>query len=324
MEPVNRRDFIKSVTAAGAVAAVPTQAAGSPDTESVFLSTWEFGKPANERAAEVFHNGGSLLDAVEKGINVVEADPRVEYVGYGGLPNSEGVVELDAGIMDGTRHRAGAVCGLQDVKTPISVARLVLEKTEHTTMAGLGVQQFALEMGFHFEQLLTPDSLKKYMEWRANPRRHTFWINPEHHDTIGMVATDGRGHIVAGCSTSGAPWKIPGRVADSPLVGCGYFADDNAGGASASGNGDLMSNYCTSISIVRMMERGFSPQETCEATLHHMVKTESRNKEHQCAVIAMNPRGQIGAASMNAKFRLQYALWAKGESRLLEGKVLYP
>ncbi len=323
MEPVNRRDFIKSVAAAGALASVPAQAPGAPGTGPVFLSTWDFGKPANERAAEVFHNGGSLLDAVEKGINVVESDPSVEYVGYGGLPNSEGTVELDAGIMDGTRHRAGAVCGLRGVKTPISVARLVMEKTRHTTMAGIGAQQFALEMGFHFEQLLTPDSLKKYMEWRANPHRPTFWIDRNHHDTIGMVATDGRGHVVAGCSTSGLPWKIPGRVADSPLVGCGYYADDNAGGASATGDGDLMTNYCTSVSIVRMMERGSSPQEACELLLHHMVNTDPRNKESQCAVIAMNPRGEVGAACMNNKFHLKYAVWANGESRLLDSNIVY-
>src|SRR5512146_2277626 len=113
MDPVNRRDFIKSVTAAGALASVPApaQAAGSPGKGPVFITTWEWGTPANQRAVEVFRSGGSLLDAVEKGINVVEADPKEEYVGYGGLPNAEGEVELDAGIMDGTRHRAGAVCG---------------------------------------------------------------------------------------------------------------------------------------------------------------------------------------------------------------------
>ena len=188
MEPVNRRDFIKSVAAAGALATVPEQVVGSPGEGPVFIATWEWGKSANERAAEVFHSGGSLLDAVEKGINVVEADPRVESVGYGGLPNAEGVVELDAGIMDGTRHRAGAVCGLRGVKTPISVARLVMERTTHTTMAGPGAQEFALEMGFHFEQLLTPDSLDKYLEWKANPHPHTFWLNPKRHDKIGKVA----------------------------------------------------------------------------------------------------------------------------------------
>lgn len=323
MDNVNRRDFIKSIAAAGALAGVPAQAAESGGPGPVFLSTWPFAKPANDRAAEVFHQGGSLLDSVEKGINVVEENPKVMTVGYGGRPNSEGTVELDAAIMDGTRHRAGAVCCLHGVKTPISVARLVLEKTTHTTMGGPGVQQFAEEMGFHFEQLLTPESLKQWMAWKADPNHKTYWISPENHDTIGMIATDGKGHIVTGCSTSGLRWKLPGRIADSPLVGCGLYADDNAGGASATGDGDLMTNYCTSVSIVHMMARGASPQEACEELLHDMVKADPKNKEAAAAVIAMNLRGEIGAASMNTRMHLRYALWKNGESLVLDSKNVY-
>jgi len=323
MDNVNRRDFIKSIAATGALAGVPAQAAESGGQGPIFLSTWKHGKPANERAAQIFSKGGSLLDAVEKGINVVEEDPTITTVGYGGLPNSEGIVELDAGIMDGTRHRAGAVCGLRDVKTPISVARLVLEKTTHTTLGGMGLREFAEKMGFHFEQLLTPESLKRWMEWKADPHHMTYWISPENHDTIGMIATDGKGHIAAGCSTSGMAWKIPGRIADSPLVGCGFYADDTAGGASATGDGDLMTNYCTSVSIVHLMARGASPQEACEDLLRNMVKTEAKNKESACAVIALNARGEVGAASMNSGMHLQYALWKNGESLLLDAKHVY-
>jgi N4-(beta-N-acetylglucosaminyl)-L-asparaginase len=323
MDNVNRRDFMKSIAAAGALAGVPAQAAESDGAGPVFLATWKHGLPAVNRAAEVFHQSGSLLDAIEKGINIPEEDPEVTSVGYGGLPNAEGIVELDAGIMDGTRHRAGAVCGLRGVKTPISVARLVLEKTSHTTIGGIGLQEFARNMGYHPEQLLTPNSLKQWMAWKADPHHQSFWLNPEHHDTIGVVATDGKGHIVAGCSTSGLAWKIPGRVADSPLVGCGYYADDRAGGASATGDGDLMSNYCTSISIVQMMARGASPQEACEELLRDMAKAESRNKEAACAVIAMNTRGDIGAASMNPQFHLQYALWKSGQGQMLESKDVF-
>lgn len=323
MDNVNRRDFMKSIAAAGALAGVPAQAADSSAEGPVFLATWKHGLPAVNRAAEIFHQNGSLLDAIEKGINIPEEDPEVTSVGYGGLPNAEGIVELDAGIMDGTRHRAGAVCGLRGVKTPISVARLVLEKTSHTTIGGIGLQEFARNMGYHPEQLLTPNSLKKWMEWKADPHGQTFWLNPEHHDTIGVVATDGKGHIVAGCSTSGLAWKIPGRVADSPLVGCGYYADDRAGGASATGDGDLMSNYCTSVSIVQTMARGASPQEACEELLRDMVKADARNKEGACAVIAMNSRGEVGAASMNAQFHLQYALWKSGKGEMLESKDVF-
>ena len=329
MEPVDRRNFIKTVagTAAMAAADFKTVLGAEPaETTSgpVFLATWPHGKPAVDKAAEVLHSGGSLLDAVEKGINVPEDDPKVTSVGYGGLPNEEGVVELDAAIMDGTRHRAGSVCNLHMIKNPISVARQVIEKTKHTTLAGEGAYQFALKMGFKPMQLLTPGSLQQWLDWRANPNRESFWtVSPDNHDTIGFVATDGKGHIVTGCSTSGLAWKIHGRVADSPLVGCGVYADDSAGGASATGDGDLMTNYCTSVSIVHMMARGLSPQQACEEILHVMVKTIPANRTSESAVIAMNNKGEIGAASMNAKFHLQYALWRSGQSKMYDSVVLY-
>jgi L-asparaginase/N4-(beta-N-acetylglucosaminyl)-L-asparaginase len=322
MEPVDRRSFLKTVAGTAALAAVEGRPSWASDAGPVFLSTWLHGKPANERAAEVFKGGGSLLDAVEKGVNVPENDPAVTSVGYGGLPNAEGVVELDAAIMDGTRHRAGSVCSLHMIKNPISVARLVMEKTRHTTLAGEGAFRFALKMGFEPQTLLTPESLKKWQDWKAKPQHETFWLTPENHDTIGMVATDGKGHVASGCSTSGLAWKIPGRVGDSPLVGCGVYADDNVGAASATGDGDLMTNYCTSVSIVHSMARGASPQEACMELLRHMVKTDPKNKDGEVAVIAINTRGEIGAACMNNRFHLKYALWRNGESQLLESVKL--
>jgi N4-(beta-N-acetylglucosaminyl)-L-asparaginase len=329
MEPLDRREFMKSIagTAALSVSGAPagaTAPSDSPGSGLVLLTTWEWGKNANQRAAEIFQGGGSLLDAVEKGINVVEDDPKVMTVGYGGVPNADGVVELDAAIMDGTRHRAGSICNLHMIKNPISVARQVIEKTSHTTMAGEGAFLFALKMGFEPQQLLTPASLEVWMKWKANPDHKTFWLKPtENHDTIGMVGTDGNGHMVAGCSTSGLAFKIPGRVADSSLVGCGVYADDRAGAASATGDGDLMTNYCTSISIVRFMAKGASPQEACEEVLRDMVNADAHNKQGQCAVIAMNNRGDIGNASMNATFRLKYAVWKNGANELHEGPILY-
>lgn len=322
MDSLDRRNFIKSVAGSAALASWETAAALASNEGPVFLSTWAHGKLANERAAHVFKNGQSLLDAVEKGINVPENDPNVTSVGYGGIPNAEGVVELDAAIMEGTRHRAGAVCSLHMIKNPISVARLVMEKTRHTTLAGEGAFRFALQMGFEPQTLLTPQSLQKWQEWKAAPNHPTFWLSPENHDTIGMVATDGNGHVVSGCSTSGLAFKIPGRVGDSPLVGCGVYADDNVGAASATGDGDLMTNYCTSISIVHYMARGASPQDACLELLRHMVKTDPKNKDAEVAVIAINPRGEIGAACMNEGFHLKYALWRNNESQLLDSVKL--
>lgn len=318
MDPVDRRDFMKTMAASTAFASFDGGALRAPETGPVFLSTWAHGMPANQRAAQIFRSGGSLLDAVEKGINVPESDPNVTSVGYGGTPNAEGVVELDAAIMDGTTHRAGAVCSLHMIKNPISVARLVMEKTRHTTLAGEGAFRFALKMGFEPQTLLTADSLKKWQEWKNTPGHSTFWLTAENHDTIGMVATDGKGHVVSGCSTSGLAFKIPGRVGDSPLVGCGVYADDNVGAASATGDGDLMTNYCTSISIVHLMARGAAPQEACMELLRHMVKTDPHNRDAQVAVIALNPRGEIGAACMNSTFHLKYAVWRNEQNQLLE------
>src|SRR5947209_2631092 len=318
MDSVDRRSFIKTVAGAAALAAGDFDARAAESGGPVFLSTWEHGKPANDRAAEVFKSGASLLDSIEKGINVPENDPNITSVGYGGLPNEEGVVELDAAIMDGTRHRAGAVASLHSIKNPISVARQVLEKTKHTTLAGEGAFRFALRTGFKPEQLLTPESLKRWLEWKAKPDRVTFWLSGSNHDTIGMVGTDGRGHVVSGCSTSGLAWKIPGRVGDSPLVGCGVYADDNVGAASATGDGDLMTNYCTSVSIVHNMARGASPQDACLELLQRMAKTDPANRSGDVCVLALNTRGDVGAASMRSGYRLKYALWRGRESQLPE------
>jgi N4-(beta-N-acetylglucosaminyl)-L-asparaginase len=324
MQPIDRRTFVKAVTATAALAVGEPRAVPAAGSGAVFLSTWDQGKAANERAAEVLGSGGSLLDAVEKGINTAEDNPKITTVGYGGLPNSEGEVELDAAIMDGTRHRAGAVASLRKIKNPISVARLVLEKTRHTTLAGEGAFRFALQMGFKPQQLLTPESLKKWQEWKADPNHTTFWQNrADDHDTIGMVGIDGKGHVVSGCSTSGLAWKIPGRVGDSPLVGCGVYADDNVGAASATGDGDLMTNYCTSVSIVHLMARGASPQDACAGLLQHMVKTDPANRNAEAAVIAVDTRGEIGAACMQKGFHLKYAVWREGENQFFESVILY-
>ncbi|MBV9056768.1 MAG: N(4)-(beta-N-acetylglucosaminyl)-L-asparaginase [Candidatus Eremiobacteraeota bacterium] len=316
MEALDRRSFLITTGAVAAAAASAPSSVAAQAPAAVFLSTWEWGVAANRRAAEVVAGGGSLLDAIEKGINVVEDDPNVTSVGYGGLPNAQGEVELDAGIMDGATHRAGSVCNLHKIKNPISVARLVMEKTRHTTLAGDGALQFAIAMGFTPMQLLTPKSLEAWLKWRSSPNRESFWIDREHHDTIGMVGVDGRGQVVAGCSTSGLAWKIPGRVADSPLVGCGYYADAAAGAASATGNGDVMSNYCTSMRIVTRMGQGLHPQEACDEVMGVMAKTAPNVRSDMYCVIAIDPRGEIGAASMNVAQPLQYALWKNGQGAL--------
>ncbi|MBV8531106.1 MAG: N(4)-(beta-N-acetylglucosaminyl)-L-asparaginase [Candidatus Eremiobacteraeota bacterium] len=324
MEAIDRRTFLLTTGAATALAATSPTPVGAQTGGPVFLTTWEWGIEANARAAGILASGGSLLDAIEKGINLVEDDPNVDSVGYGGLPNAQGEVELDAGIMDGTTHRAGSVCNLHKIKNPISVARLVMEKTRHTTMAGEGALQFAIEMGFAPMQLLTPKSLETWLKWRNTPNHESFWIDANHHDTIGMIGTDGKGKISAGCSTSGLAWKIPGRVADSPLVGCGYYADDAAGAASATGNGDVMVNYCTSMFIVQRMAQGAHPQAACDEAMRFMAKSAPNLHDDMYCVIAINPQGEIGAMSMNSKQPLTYALWRDGSGALHKAGALLP
>lgn len=300
-----------------------------PGTGPVFVNTWSDSFSCVTTAAREMHSGGSLMDAVEKAINTIEDDPAIQSVGYGGLPNADGVVELDAAIMNGTNRRAGSVCNLHEIKHPISVARKIMEKTHHTTLAGEGALQFALEMGFERTQLLTPQSLEAWMKWKSDPHRHTYWLSgaepkrSPNHDTVGLLGYDGRGHVAAGCSTSGLAFKIPGRVADSPIVGCGLYADDNAGAASATGDGDVMTNYCTSFFIVMLMAQGHSAQEACELCLHHMAQGDPKSKEIQAAVIAIDKHGRVGAAAMRADSHFQYGVWRDGSSSLHVAKSLY-
>lgn len=321
---MQRRAFLTAATAVSVAATAADAALASTSRGPVIVATWDFGKPAVDRAAKELAAGTPLLRAIERGINVPEDDPTVDSVGYGGLPNAQGEVELDAAIMDGTKHRVGAAINLHKIKNPISVARLVMEKTLHSTLAGQGAYEFAIAMGFKPMQLLTENALAQWLKWKNDPHHQTFWIDKNHHDTVGVVGTDGKGHVVSGCSTSGLAWKLPGRISDSGIVGAGVYADDNAGAASATGNGDVMQNYCTSFFIVMLMSQGRTPQQACEACLHHMVRTNPATRVIDAAVIAIDPKGRVGAASMTSSFSLDYAVWRDGKSAMYRAPVMYP
>ena len=314
---MNRQRFI--VSAAGA-AALATANASAAESSPVFVNTWSDIFPLLKIAGEVFAQSGSLMDAVEKVINAVEDDPSIHTVGYGGYPNADGEVELDAAIMNGTTHRAGSVCALRTIKNPISVTRALMENTQHTTIAGAGALKFAHEMGFESMNLLTPAARAAWEDWKRDPHRQTYWL-PGHapkntHDTVGILGYDGKGHVVAGCSTSGISWKIPGRVADSPLVGCGLYADDNTGAASATGDGDQMTNYCLSFLVVMLMGRGLTPQHACEEGLQHMLRTDAALSTIQAAVIAIDNRGNVGSAQMRSDSEFHYGIGKNGAGKL--------
>jgi len=274
----------------------------------VAVATWRFGKEAVEDAARVLRGGGNALDAVEAGIRVVEADPDVDTVGLGGAPNSEGVVELDAALMDGATCRAGAVAALRDILHPISVARKVMEETSHVLLAGEGALRFALEQGFRRQDLTTEKSRRKWREWKQ----------ARCHDTIGLVVLDGDGNLAAGCSTSGWAYKLPGRVGDSPIVGAGLYADNEVGAAAATGRGEDIMRYCSCFLVVEYMRQGLPPQEACLAVLRRIYEREGGKV--QLCLIALDKEGRYGTAGMKKGF--PYAVHLEGRSLLLEAPYL--
>lgn len=322
----------------------PIPGARSPFPLPAVIATWPFGLPAVRRAGEILAHGGDLLDAVEQGIHTAELDPKVRSVGLGGLPNADGVVELDAAIMDGRTHRAGAVAALRDIATPISVARCVMEKTWHVMLAGEAAKRFALAQGFCEENLLTDKARRKWQEWRKKQfcagipagerargqivsvppgflplvaRSRTGTSAPySSHDTIGLIALGAHGDIAVGCSTSGLAFKAAGRVGDSPILGSGLYADNDVGGAVATGMGEEIMKSCCSHLAVEFMRDGDPPMAACRKVIARVLAKSPQNKKIMIAVLAMDQRGRIGAAASRKGF--SYAIWQNGKSRLLK------
>jgi isoaspartyl peptidase/L-asparaginase-like protein (Ntn-hydrolase superfamily) len=276
---------------AGTTAGIASLHVPRATTLPCVISTWSFGKKANAEAWKILTKGGNALEAVEKGINNAELDPTNTSVGYGGYPNQSGEVTLDAVLMWGPTHKAGGVGCIKRIKTPISVARRVLEKTTHTFLVGEDATRFALAEGFREENLLTANAKRAWKKWKANPKRKDF----RNHDTIGMVAIDKNGDISAGCSTSGLAWKIPGRVGDSPIIGSGTYCDNKVGGAAATGNGDVMMRFCPTFLAVELMREGASPTEACIRSLDRILK---KGVKPSACLVAVNKKGEFGAAKI--------------------------
>lgn len=272
----------------------------------IVISTWNHGLPANEAAWEVLSKGGNSLDAVEAGVRIPEADPTVITVGFGGIPDSNGKVTLDACIMD-DKGRAGSVACLEHIKHPISVARLVMEKTPHVMLTGKGALKFALNNGFEKENLLTPQMKKAWKKWKKEKKEFSSKINIENkvlenHDTIGMLAIDKNGRISGACTTSGMGYKMPGRVGDSPIIGAGLFVDGEIGGAAATGSGELVMKTLGSFLVVELMRNGKSPTEACEEAVHRIAKKIPNYQQHQVGFIALNKSGEYGSYCIQPGF----------------------
>jgi len=272
----------------------------------IVISTWNHGLLANEAAWEILVKGGYSLDAVEAGVRIPEADPAVITVGYGGIPDASGKVTLDACIMD-EKGRAGSVACLEHIIHPISVARLVMEKTPHVMLAGKGALEFALDNGFKKENLLTAKMKEEWKKWKKKKREFSTKINienqpMENHDTIGMLAIDKNGRISGACTTSGMGYKMPGRVGDSPIIGAGLFVDGEIGGAAATGTGELVMKTLGSFLVVEMMRGGMTPSEACEQAVKRIAKKIPDYKNHQVGFIAINNLGEYGSFCIQPGF----------------------
>ena len=339
---INRRTFIKNgaigasmvsiggLTMAGGVESRKSQVGGP-----VVISTWDFGVAANQAAWAVLKNGGTALNAVEAGVRIPEADLLNVTVGKGGYPDRDGHVTLDACIMD-HEGNCGAVAALEHIAHPISVARLVMEKTPHVMLVGEGALQFALENGFERENLLSPKGEAAWKEWLSE-RKYEPVINIENksfntdrlpgnkynHDTIGMLAIDSSGNLSGACTTSGMAFKMRGRVGDSPIIGAGLYVDNEVGGATATGVGEEVIRTVGSFLVVELMRQGLSPRDACQEAVDRIIKKKPETaKKIQVGFLAINRNGEYGAFSLQRGF--SYAVCnTQQQDLLVDGEHVY-
>lgn len=358
MSTPDRRDFIRTALAAGAAASalgrVPELAA-APRPAAAGLPliltshTNETGRNAMRAAWELLSADGSALDAVERGANVIEVDPEDTSVGYGGLPNAQGVVQLDASVMDGRTYNAGSVASLEGIKTPASVARLVMERTDHVMLVGKGALEFARSFGFEEEDLLTDKAREIWVRWRERLAEDDDWGPPDHlrgrdegsggpgmlqgpmeyhYGTTNVLAVDGRGDVAGITTTSGLAWKIDGRIGDSPIIGAGLYVDNAVGAAGATGRGEDVIKSCASYYVAMRMRAGRSPQEACEDAIE-MIVDRYRAVGIDDFVpaekfVALNKDGEYGCAWMGiSEERPRMAVRSSGGLELFEGSSLY-
>jgi N4-(beta-N-acetylglucosaminyl)-L-asparaginase len=338
---INRRKFIRAsvFTSLATIAAdkilarnMETSIIGKP----VVISTWEAGIQANKAAWEVLSKKGKAIDAVEKGVMVTEASQNC-CVGLNANPDRDGFVTLDASIMD-DKFNCGSVAFLERIKHPISVARRVMEKTPHVMLVGVGAQQFAVAEGFPLEaQTLSPEAQKAYDNWLKKSEYKPPAINIENkqghgpfaptrldngewnHDTIGMVAMDSFGNLSGSCTTSGAGFKMRGRVGDSPIIGAGLFVDNQVGACTATGQGEDVIRVAGSHSVVELMRQGLSPEAACKKVIERIVKIKKEKaKDIQVAFLAVNKKGQVGAFAIHPGF--DYAIRTNQVEKLVKAK----
>jgi N4-(beta-N-acetylglucosaminyl)-L-asparaginase len=340
----NRRKFLQTslfgslgILAGKKVAAAAAMPGFTPVlNEPIVISTWDFGKAANAEAWTILGKGGRALDAVEAGVKIPEADPHNQSVGYGGLPDRDGRVTLDACIMD-EHYNCGSVMALEHIMHPISVARLVMEKTPHVILVGDGALQFALENGFKKENLLTPESEKAWKEWLKTAKYEPV-INienklyqqpggampggPNNHDTIGMIAMDASGNFSGACTTSGMAFKMHGRVGDSPVIGAGLYVDNEVGAATSTGVGEEVIRIVGSHLVVELMRQGLAPEAACKKAVERIIsRNPAKAKTLQVGFIALNKKGQYGGFALQKGF--SFAVKTGKEEKMVTAKSVF-
>ncbi|XP_050454542.1 N(4)-(Beta-N-acetylglucosaminyl)-L-asparaginase-like isoform X2 [Cataglyphis hispanica] len=300
------------------------------DEACQFLITWDYATVATKAWDLIYNQKKSALDTIEEGCTLCEAEQCRGTVGFGGSPDESGETTLDAMIMDGVTMDVGAIGGLRNVKSAISVARKVLHHTKHSLLGGELGMKFAVKMGFKEESLTTNKSLQMWTEWKTNNCQPNFWKNvepdpttscgpykpkniqdndnsyeeltfegsEENHDTIGMLAIDSQGRTAAGTSTNGAKHKIPGRIGDSPIPGAGAYADQEVGAAAATGDGDIMLRFLPSFLAVEEMRRGATPYTAARNAINRIAQ---HYPTFFGGVITVNNRGEFGAACNGMK-----------------------
>jgi N4-(beta-N-acetylglucosaminyl)-L-asparaginase len=323
MTAMGRRKFIQSAAAVGAtLAATRALAQPAPATFKPVVIASGNGLEATARAMELIKQGQDALDAVIEGVVLVEDDPKDNSVGYGGLPNEEGDVELDASVMHGATGRGGAVASLQSIKNPSRVARLVMERTDHVLIVGAGALRFAKAHGFKEENLLTDEAREAWLKWKENLSDKDDWLPPHdvntpnisqafqsykrHYGTINCNAVDAKGNISGCTTTSGLAFKIPGRVGDSPILGAGLWVDNEVGAAGSTGRGEANLLACSSVMVVEFMRQGKSPEAACVAACERIVKQtrmrrlldDQKRPNFDVRFYAINKKGEYGSASM--------------------------
>lgn len=340
----NRRKFIQS-SAFGSFGLLFSKfAAARPEIRAikgkpVVISTWDAGLAANTAAWTVLGAGGRALDAVEKGVMVTE-DSQNCCVGLGANPDRDGFVTLDACIMDEFSN-CGSVAFLERVKHPISVARRVMEKTPHVMLVGSGAQQFAVAEGFKLEeQKLSTEAQTNYNNWLKKSEYKPPAINVEskqghgpfaphkldngewNHDTIGMVAMDTHGNFSGSCTTSGAGFKMRGRLGDSPIIGAGLFVDNEVGACTATGQGEDVIRVAGSHSVIEMMRQGLSPELACKKVIERIVRIKKEKaKDIQVAFIAINKKGEVGSFALHPGF--SYAVKTSTREELVKSRSYF-